>query len=131
MLAKSAKRRSFLSIVFCHATDSVFLKNIFPSDCLWFPDKWRISVRGSRGLDRRHLFCRRRNMRTGYSRGSGNGLYLYLYLICVCLPSLRDKSHKVYLLNDNILVKNDLLYETLVKICFFTIYFSCVLYSSP
>ena len=64
--------------------------------------------------------------------GSGNGLYLYLYLICICLPSLRDKSCKVYVLNDNILVKNDLLYGTLlVKICFFMIYFSCVLYSSP
>ena len=64
--------------------------------------------------------------------GSGNGLYLYLYLICICLPSLWDKSRKVYVLIDNILVKNDLLYGTLlVKICFFTIYFSCVLYSSP
>ena len=58
-------------------------------------------------------------------RGSGNGLYLYLICICFSEKSTRDQSREVYLLIDNILVKNDLLYETLlVKICFFTRLFS-------
>ena len=53
-------------------------------------------------------------------RVTGNGLYLYLICICFSEKSTRDQSREVYLLIDNILVKNDLLYETLlVKICFF------------
>ena len=57
--------------------------------------------------------------------GSGNGLYLYLICICFSEKSTRDQSREVYLLIDNILVKNDLLYETLlIKICFFMRLFS-------
>ena len=59
------------------------------------------------------------------SRGSGNGLYLYLICICFCEKCTRDHSRKVYILIDNLLVKKQLLYETLlVKISFFTISFS-------
>ena len=58
-------------------------------------------------------------------RGSGNGLYLYLICICFCEKCTRDHSRKVYILIDNLLVKKQILYETLlVKISFFTISFS-------
>ena len=65
-------------------------------------------------------------LRIGKRAVSVSDLYLFSE------KSTRDQSRKKYILNENILVENHLLYETLlVKMSFFTIYFSCVLYSSP